>query len=150
MRFCSAGVLIAATLATTTSWAGGTQAEGCTTAEQQRLSGELPHLTRWASIYASFKAYTPRCDDGGMAEGYTDAIVKVLANDWEGIVELEGFVHPDPAFLAFVIRHVDGSANLADLRKVLFNASQLCPHDLRRLCDSLVRATRGALRETRG
>lgn len=121
-------------------------AHACTDAEQDRLRTELPRLTSWQGVYASFKAYTPRCDDGWMGEGYTDAVVKMLAHRWASIADLGRLARRDSAFEAFVIRHVDGSADLDELRTVLANATRRCPGELRALCRSLATAATEALK----
>ena len=51
-------------------------ARECTLTDEQWIGHELPGLKTWSSVYASYRAYTPECDDGWMAEGYTEAIVK--------------------------------------------------------------------------
>jgi len=125
---------------------GAVIAHACTDAEQNRLRDELPRLMSWQAVYASFKAYTPRCDDGWMAEGYTDAVVKMLAHRWASIGELGRLGRRDPAFEAFVLRHVDGSADLDELRAVFSNATRRCPGELHALCRSLATAATEALK----
>lgn len=125
-------------------------AEQCTIAEQQRIADELPRLKNWSNVYESFKAYVPRCDDGWMAEGYTDVVVKMLAHRWAAVAELAQLVRRDSAFHSFVIRHVDASADPGDLQKVLTNATRRCPRDLLGLCGSLAAAAQAALKETNG
>jgi len=117
----------------------------CTLTEQRRLAEELPRLKSWASIYASFRAHTPQCDDGFYAEGYTEAVVKMLSARWATVGELARLARRDPAFRRFVLKHVDASADPDDLRKVLTNATRQCPRDLGNLCASLATAAKAAL-----
>ena len=123
------------------------RAADCTVAEQHRIADDLPRLKSWETIHAHFKAYLPRCDDGWMAEGYSDVVAKTLARQWATLRELDRLAGRDPAFRAFVLRHVDATVDHADLRTIAASAGRDCPHDLARLCEALAAAAAKALGE---
>jgi hypothetical protein len=43
-----------------------TYAGECTLTDEQWIGQEYPRLKNWSSVYASYRAYTPECDDGWM------------------------------------------------------------------------------------
>src|SRR6266436_8553637 len=104
--------------------AAAVYAKDCTLTEEQWLADELPRLKSWSALYASYKAYTPECDDGFIGEGYSDAVVKLLSGRWAALDELAQLAREDPAFRRFAVRHVDATVDVADLRKVLTNATR--------------------------
>ncbi|HEV8583810.1 MAG TPA: hypothetical protein VGT02_02465 [Methylomirabilota bacterium] len=128
--------------------AGSASAAECTVAEQHTIADELPRLTTWSAIYAHVKTYTPRCDDGWMAEGYSDTVVKMLAKRWARVEDLARLARRDRAFRAFVLRHVDATTDLGDLRRVAANAGRRCPPGLEELCGAVAKAAKDALKET--
>jgi hypothetical protein len=53
----------------------------CLLDDKKWISEELPSLTSWSRIYASFKTNVPGCDDGIFGEGYTEAEVGAVGKD---------------------------------------------------------------------
>jgi len=125
-------------------------ARECTLTDEQRIGHEYPRLKSWSSIYASYRACTPECDDGWMGEGYDQAIVKMLSARWATVGELARLARRDPAFHRFVLKHVDGTADPDDLRKVFTNATRYCPRDLGGLCASVANAAKAAVKASNG
>jgi hypothetical protein len=86
MRYqTSASTILAVTFLLLSTWPGTVHAErqGCDEAMTDRAWLLGAHLKTWEQIYDySFKRY-PTCDDGVIAEAYSDAIVKMLADRWE-------------------------------------------------------------------
>jgi hypothetical protein len=81
-----------------------------------------------------------------VSEGYTDAIVQLLADEWGSIPELVALTRADVSFGSFVIRHVDASASEPDLRALLRNAA-VCTAAPADLCAALVTSAQRALAE---
>ena len=100
----------------------------------------------WPAIYAVFKRNLPACaDDGVYAEGYTGAVVDVLARRWSDLPQLQRLVSRDAAFRTFVYLHIDGTAQTKDLQLVLHNAETKCFVTLRRLCSDIGARSQRAL-----
>src|ERR1700736_5339009 len=51
----------------------------CTKQEAMQAEMSTDHLTDWDAVYQSFKRFS-QCDDGGIDEGYSDAVGKLLAD----------------------------------------------------------------------
>jgi hypothetical protein len=88
----------------------------------------------------------PECDDGFFAEGYTEAVVKMLAR-WQSIPELTALRAKAPKFFAFVLKHINASADESDLKQILANVQQRCTAEDRELCGVLQKAAEKAIQE---
>ena len=74
----------------------------CTETEVKEAQKEAGQLRDWDSVYRSFKRFA-HCDEGGIAEEYSDSVGRLLARDWK---HLNAFVRltTDQDFEQFVIR----------------------------------------------
>jgi hypothetical protein len=106
----------------------------------------LDYLNSWEDIYQSFKKYK-QCDDGALAEGYSDKIVHMLADHWDKLNELIRISSADKEFHDFVLRHIDATVNYSDLDKILINCKH-CPESLRNICSEIEKAAKEALIES--
>jgi hypothetical protein len=118
----------------------------CSKNEAVAAETEAGTLKNWQDIYQSYKKYH-QCDDGGIAEGYSDSITLLLAKHWESLKELKRHIAIDKGFLKFVLKHIDATTNPDDVRKVYINASKHCPKGCSKLCLQIKKQTKDALRE---
>jgi hypothetical protein len=107
----------------------------CTEAEVREAQKEADQLRDWDSVYRSFKRFA-HCDEGGIAEEYSDSVGRLLARDWK---HLNSFVRlsADQDFEQFVIRHVDETMSEDEAALVINNARLHCPLGAKRLCKSI-------------
>jgi hypothetical protein len=119
---------------------------GCPLAMYQRADASLVHArASWSSLSMHFEAFAS-CDDGALAEGYSDAIVTLLARRWGQFDAFVVLSARNPAFRRWALRHIDASASTDDLRRVLRNAERCTGNpETRRLCGEMARAARDAL-----
>jgi len=110
----------------------------CDDALAERADVEVDNLKTWEEIYAWFKRYSA-CNEGAPAEGYSEAVVRMLADRWNQLSTLQTLVKHDERFGNFVIQHIDATTDDADLARVLTNASQQCPRSDEPLCDTIRR-----------
>jgi hypothetical protein len=120
------------------------QGKVCTEAEAQKAMDESDRLTSWNSAYQFFKSFQ-HCDDGAIADGYSDAVAKLLAKDWKHLSVLNDLVSKDKDFKEFVFRHIDETADSDDLKAIIKNAKYRCPSGKRALCKSLELKARTSL-----
>lgn len=97
----------------------------------------VDYLKDWAALYRAFRLYGI-CDDGGVAEGFSDAVAKLLANQWQTLPELAKLARSDRQFEQFVFRHLDETVNQEDDLAIVGNAQNRCPNGLAALCRRLV------------
>lgn len=105
---------------------------GCDDAQTAMLA-EADTLKTWQMIYDSFRRYR-QCDDGALAEGYSESIVTTLANRWDQLPSLEALIAHDRSFRDFVFRHIDATTAAEDLASIARNAERRCPGELTKLC----------------
>jgi len=96
-------------------------------------------LTDWKRVFGAFERFS-HCDDGAIAEGFTDSVVRLLATQWPTLPQVAALENQNPSFRAFVLRHIDASADSADLEKVAGLARSQCPSGHGALCSAIARA----------
>lgn len=111
---------------------------GCDDAMGERAENEVDYLKTWDQIYDSFKRYSA-CDDGAIAEGYSDAVVRMLADRWNQLSTLQTLVDRDKRFGEFVFKHIDATTDDHDLDRVVANADRHCPEGDGELCSTIRR-----------
>jgi len=117
---------------------------GCTDAEVQRALDTVDGLHTWDALYKSYRSYR-QCDDGAIAEGYSESVAHILASRWDTLPRRADLTSKDAEFRRFVLRHVDATDNPGDLEKIRTKAKTACPSRLRKLCDELSDAAHTAL-----
>jgi hypothetical protein len=106
-------------------------------------------LKTWGDLYAAYEKFRG-CDDGAIGEAYSDFVARTLANSWKDLPSLQRLITKDPNFRTFVIvRHIDATADFADLAKASANAKQRCPSQSRALCADIRRQADSVLRTPR-
>ena len=92
-------------------------------------------------MYRTFRLYR-QCDDGGLAEGYSDAVAKLFANRWQSLSEFAKLARADRQFERFVFWHIDVTVNMEDDQSIVANARHHCPAGLKALCRRLETAAK--------
>ena len=93
-----------------------------------------------------FKHYA-RCDEGEAAEGFSDAVGRLLIKSWHRLPELEKLSQANPEFLKFVLRHIDGTLLPEDLARIEFKANHQCTRGQNTLCKKIVKEAKDARNE---
>jgi hypothetical protein len=97
----------------------------------------IDHLNTWKRL-AQARQQFANCDDGGVAEGFSDAVARLLARHWAQIPTLVSLIHTQPDFESFVLGHLNESDDFDDLKKIRTLASHRCPPTATNLCAKLV------------
>jgi hypothetical protein len=118
------------------------QSKSCTDLEEKQAERQVDLLQSWDQVFKSYRKFA-QCDDGAVAEGYSDVVGKLLANNWEDFPRLVKLANADKGFKEFVVRHVDESLSGDTLRKISKNARSRCPADAKRLCTLIADAASG-------
>ena len=98
------------------------------------------NLTAGGAVLKFYKEYLA-CDDGGIAEGVSDSITKLLANNWAGFWRLSPTVRAKPQFQRFSLRHIDATVPVDTLQSIGRNARNRCPQESAVLCKKIGDAT---------
>lgn len=122
----------------------------CTEADFLGADDSLYHLNGWEEIYSAFKMFG-HCDDGYIAEGYSEAVVRRITDKWGDIDSLIIITSFDSGFRAFVLSHIDATAaNEIDVEKILNNCRRRCPKNAEGLCKDIEVAAKKALLDIAG
>jgi hypothetical protein len=125
---------------------GFSQKRPCTDVEARRALTQSDTLRSWGVLCASFHRYR-HCDDGGIGEGYSESVARILVDHWNTLPQLAQLEEKDAGFRAFVLKHLDATLNMDDVEKVKRNAKTRCPTGLRTVCNELAKQADTALRE---
>lgn len=125
---------------------GAAHAQGapCTDAQATRAEAEADSLRTWDALYRSYRAYR-ECDDGAIAEGYSESVARILTDHWSTLPRLARLAKKDDQFWHFVLDHIDASDDPDDLQAIKRHAESRCPAGLRRICRELKRAADSAI-----
>ncbi len=99
----------------------------------------------WDALYLHFERYG-HCDDGAVAEGFSEAVLTLLTGSWSELPRLAELVRKDDRFRSFVMKHVDDMMGYDTLRLVRSNAKTKCPRQLNELCVQVATAADRAFR----
>lgn len=108
----------------------------CTADEAQKAETASGVAKSWKQLHRQFRQYA-HCDDGAIAEGFSDSITLLLAVHWETMRQIEPMIASDPAFRKFIIRHIDETVPAERLQRIAINASKQCPRNLKSICQDI-------------
>ncbi|WP_322081044.1 hypothetical protein [Burkholderia sp. BCC1972] len=108
----------------------------CTAEEAQKAEAVAAVGRSWKELHLQFLQYA-HCDDGAIAEGFSESITLLLADHWETVRQIEPMIAPDPAFRKFIIRHIDEAVPVDRLQRIARNAINQCPRNLNYFCQDI-------------
>ena len=127
------------------AWCAGFGDESpCSDAKHALTEGS--RLRSWDVLHKSYRLYG-KCDDGALAEGYSESVARILVDRWSTLPRLAFLAKNDNKFLQFVLKHVDATLDLNDLGTIKTKAQRQCPTGLRTVCDELEKRADSALKE---
>lgn len=107
--------------------------QDCTREEAHAAEAIAATAQSWGQLHQQFERYA-HCDDGAVAEGFSESVTNLLADRWGGVQQLEAVLGSDPGFRKFVIRHIDETVPVERLKRIARNAGKQCPKNLKSLC----------------
>jgi hypothetical protein len=94
---------------------------------------EVGSLKKWDDVYKSFRRFA-KCDDGSIAEGFSDSVVHLLATQWSSLPQAATIANKHPSFKKFFLQHIDATADMGELRNIEIFSRTNCPSNLKQLC----------------
>lgn len=112
-------------------------------AKEEALAAETVAATAqsWGQLHQQFARYH-YCDDGAIAEGFSESVTVLLSRHWQDVRELETIFRTDSAFRKFVIWHIDETVPAERLKRIAGNAKKRCPRSLKGLCHDIEAAAK--------
>ena len=106
-----------------------------------------PAKKSWKNLYKIYKESSSSCDDGAYGEGYSDFVVQSLAKYWNRFDELLSFTKKDPSFQSFILKHIDATTDLDDLKTLSKNVREKCPVTEIPFCKEINKKARAAIED---
>lgn len=99
-----------------------THAKSCTERDAEAADLAVDNLDSWEAIQKNYVAYA-QCDDSSIAEGNSEAIARMLVDEWPENAKLQSLINHDSGFEKYVVRHIDATldADDADTSQLLNN-----------------------------
>jgi hypothetical protein len=111
-------------------------ASECTRADESRAYKSIDRLQSWKDIYAAYKRFK-HCDDGAIAEGYSDGVARQMADHWNRLPKVLPLIQADPPFEDWLIGHLDETDANDDLMKIDQLSRTACPDHAQELCGNI-------------
>jgi len=105
-------------------------------------------LSNWAGVYDAYVRYTPMCDDGEIAEGFSDRIVHLLASNWNSLPELHRIVRHNARFKRFILKHIDATSDTDELKTIVEQSRLGCKFGSPPFCEQLYSAALAAMKDS--
>lgn len=118
----------------------------CTKEEAQAAEAVAATARSLGQLHRQFKRYS-HCDDGAIAEGFSEAVTLLLAEQWQNVRRSYKVWRHDPTFRAFVIRHIDETVPTERLNRIAEHAQKRCASEMKGLCLEIQIAAKKAAQE---
>lgn len=115
---------------------GVAHSDECSPMEAYAAETVVDYLDNWANLHRAYSQFA-KCDDGAIAEGFSDVVTKLLSRQWRSLPDLTKIIGADPTFEQFVLRHLDETVSAADLKAIATLATSSCPRGARGLCERI-------------
>lgn len=127
-------------------FAGSIQAKDCSPTDAEAADEAVDHLTTWQDVSENFTHYG-QCDDGDIAEGNAEAVIRLLVDKWKTLPELNSLIQKNPIFGEWVLNHIDSTLDSNDLQKAADLAITQCPVSSIVLCQKIATAAKLAIED---
>jgi len=114
--------------------------EPCSRDQEIAAESSASTLKNWAEVYSSFERFG-HCDDGAIADGYSESISKILDTQWATVRSCQE-LRDHISFRRFVLRHINATVPAERLVRIASHARSECPGGLTEFCAHIARAAR--------
>lgn len=108
----------------------------CPPYQAEAADAMLDHLDTWSAVDIAVRKFH-QCDDGSIAEGYSEAVARLLVDHWQTLPQLSTLIKRHPPLKDFVLRHIDTTLDTDDLEKIKTLSSSSCPRNTASLCKAI-------------
>jgi len=105
----------------------------CTKAQAQEAEAEVVGLITWDQVFEVWQLYK-HCDDGAIAEGFSEAISSILSTKWTEKGHLIKLIEHKPQFGKFIIGHIDETVPVDRLANLGHMAKMRCVDATHEFC----------------
>ena len=123
---------------------GDATAEKCSQLDAYAAEAVTGYLDSWRNLKMGYEQFK-HCDDGSIAEGFSEAVARLLSDRWTQLAQFTKYATEDSGFERFVLAHIDATLDPRDLEKIRRLAQTRCPDGTRELCAKIVARSKEAL-----
>lgn len=117
-------------------------AKECTQMEAYAAETVTDYLDSWKNVSRAFRDFG-HCDDGGIAEGFDEAISVLWADQWQKLPEMLKYTNKNKKFKAFIYKRIwSETIPVERWQKILKKAQKECPRGGKEFCAKVIRASK--------
>ncbi len=117
----------------------------CTKKEEQIIESKAAYLKTWDEVFDSWEKFK-HCDDGSIAEGFTESITKNLVKNWTEDGHLIRLIKNKPKFEKFILEHINEAVPYDRLSILGHMAEMRCQNSTLEFCMKILeKATKSIL-----
>lgn len=116
----------------------------CSAAQAIAAEEAADTLADWPAVAAAYDQFR-QCDDGAIAEGYTDSVGRLLGRDQPEAHALAKALRTRPGMLRFLLRHVNETLPEDELTVIAEKLPTRCGKGEQKICKALSDAAKQAL-----
>ena len=114
--------------------------EECTKKEAIEAETTASTIKSWRELESHFSRYG-HCDDGAIAEGYSESVSFLMENKWSEFLNYK----MDKPFIIFVKKHVDETWEINRFNAVVKLASENCNESKKKICNAIIKGSNNGL-----
>lgn len=133
--FCKIGLSL---LLIISSVAAANESKKCDKVDARDAEEIADGIKDWQIFLLIFQRFE-KCDDGAIAEGFSDSVGQLLTTKWNTLPKLDRMIGQDKTLKQFVLKHLDITISLDDQKTIISNAKDKCPTNLKELCQDIIK-----------
>ena len=110
-----------------------TMGQNCTKKQEREIEAKAAYFKTWDEVYSAWEAFR-QCDDGAIAEGFSESITMILSTQWTEKGKLINLIEKHPNFEKFIIKHINKSVPYDRLSKLGHMAKMRCVDSTHDFC----------------
>lgn len=105
----------------------------CSTDKAKNAEETINGIKNWDDLDEHFAKFHS-CDDGAIAEGYSDVISVLLTKKWKELNSLQ----IDDKFKEFIVSHIDNTWQESKIISASNNVNDYCKDNIREICEAII------------
>jgi hypothetical protein len=105
----------------------------CTNEQARKSETIAAYLKTWDEVFGAWKDFK-HCDDGAIAEGFSDSVTKILSEKWTENGHLIELIESNPQFEKFIVVHINRTVPRERLTAIRHLAKMQCINATPQFC----------------
>lgn len=105
----------------------------CSTYKAKNAEETISGIKSWSDLDEHFAKFYS-CDDGAIAEGYSDVISTLITKKWKELNSLQ----IDDKFKKFIVSHIDSTWQESKIISASNNVNHYCKDNIREICEAIM------------